>query len=98
MVCSVYKSFWYWDLSGKGITRDYFMIVDNEDITILEYSFSKKELFLLAKYLRTKQEELPEGLEIFYKTLEDSIYNCLSLEEVKRFYSWKNFLLFFQFY
>ncbi|SFI70189.1 hypothetical protein SAMN04487775_104212 [Treponema bryantii] len=63
------------------------MIVDNEDITILEYSFSKKELFLLAKYLRTKQEELPEGLEVFYKTLEDSIYNCLSLEEVKRFYS-----------
>ncbi len=63
------------------------MIVDNEDITILEYSFSKKELFLLAKYLRTKQEELPEGLEIFYKTLEDSIYNCMSLEEVKRFYS-----------
>ena len=63
------------------------MIVDNEDITILEYAFSKKELFLLAKYLRTKQEELPEGLELFYKTLEDSIYNCLSLEEVKRFYS-----------
>ena len=63
------------------------MIVDNEDITILDYSFSKKELFLLAKYLRTKQEELPEGLELFYTTLEDSIYNCLSLEEVKRFYS-----------
>jgi hypothetical protein len=63
------------------------MIVDNEDISILEYNFSKKELFLLAKFLRTKQEELPEGLEIFYKTLEDSIYNCLSLEEVKRFYS-----------
>ena len=63
------------------------MTIDNEDITILEYSFSKKELFLLAKYLRTKQEELPEGLEIFYKTLEDSIYNCPSLEEVKRFYS-----------
>ena len=63
------------------------MIVDNEDITILDYTFSKKELFLLAKYLRTKQEELPEGLELFYKTLEDSIYNCLSLEEVKRFYS-----------
>ena len=63
------------------------MTIDNEDITILEYSFSKKELFLLAKYLRTKQEELPEGLEIFYKTLEDSIYNCMSLQEVKRFYS-----------
>ena len=63
------------------------MIVDNEDITILEYSFSKKELFLLARFLRTKQEELPEGLENFYKTLEVSIYNCMSLEEVKRFYS-----------
>ena len=63
------------------------MIVDNEDITILDYSFSKKEVFVLAKYLRTKRAELPEGLELFYKTLEDSIYNCMSLEEVKRFYS-----------
>ena len=63
------------------------MIVDNEDITILDYSFSKKEVFVLAKYLRQKQEELPEGLEMLYKTLEDSIYNCMSLEEVKRFYS-----------
>jgi hypothetical protein len=63
------------------------MIVDNEDITILDYSFSKKEVFVLAKFLRQKQEELPEGLELLYKTLEDSIYNCMSLEEVKRFYS-----------
>ena len=63
------------------------MIVDNEDITILDYSFSKKEVFVLAKFLRQKQEELPEGLEMLYKTLEDSIYNCMSLEEVKRFYS-----------
>lgn len=63
------------------------MIVDNEDLTVLDYSFSKKELYLLAKYLRTKQEELPEGLENFYKSLEDSIYNFMSLDEVKRFYS-----------
>lgn len=63
------------------------MIVDNEDLTVLDYSFSKKELYLLAKYLRTKQEELPEGLETFYKSLEDSIYNFMSLDEVKRFYS-----------
>lgn len=63
------------------------MIVDNEDITILDYSFSKKEVFVLAKFLRQKQEELPEGLELLYKTLEDSIYNCMSLEEVKKFYS-----------
>lgn len=63
------------------------MFLDNEDITVLEYSFSKKELFVLARYLRQKQEELPEGLETFYKTLEDSIYNSMSIEEVKRFYS-----------
>lgn len=63
------------------------MIVDNEDITVLDYSFSKKELYLLAKFLRSKQEEMPEGLEIFYKSLEDSIYNVMSLDEVKRFYS-----------
>lgn len=63
------------------------MIVDNEDITVLEYSFSKKELYLLAKFLRSKQEEMPEGLENFYKSLEDSIYNVMSLDEVKRFYS-----------
>ncbi len=63
------------------------MTVDNPDITILDYSFSKNELFQLAKYLRKKQEELPEGLELFYKTLEDSVYNCMSLDEVKRFYS-----------
>ena len=63
------------------------MTVDNGDINVLDYSFSKNEVFLLAKFLRQKQEELPQGLEIFYKTLEDTIYNSLSLEEVKRFYS-----------
>jgi len=63
------------------------MTVDNPDITILDYSFTKNELFQLAKFMRTKQEELPEGLEFFYKTLENSIYNCMSLQEVKRFFS-----------
>lgn len=61
--------------------------VDNETIEVLDYSFSRKELFLLAKFLRVKQEELPVGLVPFYKTLEDAIYNTMSLEEVKRFYS-----------
>ena len=63
------------------------MTVDNENIPVLDYSFSKNELFLLAKFLRQKQEELPAGLETFTKALEDSIYNSLSLEEVRRFYS-----------
>ena len=44
------------------------MTIDNEDISVLDYSFSKKELFLLARFLREKQEELPAGLEIFNKT------------------------------
>ena len=61
--------------------------VDNESIEVMDYSFSKKEVFLLAKFLRLKQEELPEGLEQFYSALEDSIYNTMSLDEVKRFYS-----------
>ena len=63
------------------------MKINNEDISVLEYNFSKKELFLLAKFLRQNEEKLPDGLESFYDVLEDSIYNTLSLEEVKRFYS-----------
>lgn len=53
----------------------------------LTYSFTSKEIAVLAKYMREHQAELPEGLELFYKALESSIYNCLSLEEVRNFYS-----------
>lgn len=63
------------------------MKIDNEDVSVLKYNFSKKELFLLAKFLRQNEEKLPNGLESFYHVLEDSIYNTLSLDEVKRFYS-----------
>ena len=59
----------------------------NEDIEVLTYNFTKKELFLLAKFLRVKEDELPLGLETFCKTLEDSVYNSLSIQEVRRFYS-----------
>lgn len=58
--------------------------VDDDGLT---YSFSKQELFLLAKFIRKKQEELPEGLDDFCRTLEDTVYKSLTLEEVKRFYS-----------
>ena len=63
------------------------MTIDNADISVLDYSFSKKEVFLLARFLRLKQEELPQGLEVFYKALEDTVYNTMSLQEVKKFYS-----------
>ncbi len=61
--------------------------ISNEDIEILSYNFTKKELLLLAKFLRIKEDELPLGLETFCKTLEDSVYNSLSIQEVRRFYS-----------
>ncbi|MBO4858220.1 MAG: hypothetical protein J5527_06870 [Treponema sp.] len=53
----------------------------------LTYSFTSKEIAVLAKYLRENQTKLPEGLEHFYKAMEDSVYNSLSLEEVRNFYS-----------
>lgn len=59
----------------------------NEETFSLSYNFTAKEIALLAKFLRKKQEEVPEGLELFTKALEDSVYNCLSIEEVKNFYS-----------
>ncbi|MBR6582415.1 MAG: hypothetical protein IKK80_02240 [Treponema sp.] len=61
--------------------------LDNEDIEILTYNFTKREVYILAKFLRKKEEELPLGLENFCKTLEDSVYNSLSIQEVRRFYS-----------
>ena len=53
----------------------------------LTYNFTSKEIAVLAKYMRNHQAELPEGIELFYKALETSVYNCLSLEEVRNFYS-----------
>lgn len=63
------------------------MKIKNEDSSVLEYNFTKKEVFLLAKFLRKNEEKMPAGLESFYHILEDSIYNILTLEEVKQFYS-----------
>lgn len=53
----------------------------------LTYSFTAKEIGLLAKFLRQKETELPRGLENFSKTIENSVYDSLTLDEVKRFYS-----------
>lgn len=59
----------------------------NEETFSLSYNFTSKEIALLAKFLRKNEKDLPEGLEHFSKALEDSVYNCLSIEEVKNFYS-----------
>ena len=53
----------------------------------LTYSFNSEEVAKLAKFLRDNFEKMPNGLENFYRVLEDSIYNSLSLDEVKKFYS-----------
>ncbi|EID84204.1 hypothetical protein MSI_23480 [Treponema sp. JC4] len=60
---------------------------ENESAFTLNYSFTAKEIKLLAKFLRKNETELPHGLENFAKTLENSVYDCMTLEEVKEFYS-----------
>jgi len=61
--------------------------IKNDDLYFLTYSFTSEEVCLLAKFLRAKQSELPEGLDNFNMSLERAIYNNLSIEEAKRFYS-----------
>ncbi|MCR4741497.1 MAG: hypothetical protein K5866_01300 [Treponema sp.] len=67
------------------------MMTDNSESTdpnyFLTYSFSAQEVALLAKFLRNQEENLPDGLKNFSQALEKSIYNNLTIEEAKRFYS-----------
>lgn len=58
-----------------------------ENQTILTYSFTKKETGLLAKFFREKETELPRGLENFFRSIENTLYDNLTLDEVKKFYS-----------
>lgn len=53
----------------------------------LSYDFTSDEIKTLAKFLRSKENELPEGLEGLTKALEESLYKCLSLDEIKDFFS-----------
>ena len=59
----------------------------NDSDENFNYSFNIREIKLLAKFFRDHETELPEGLENFARMLEDSLYNCLSLYEVRKFYS-----------
>lgn len=59
----------------------------NESNFSLSYNFTSKEIGILAKFLRSRQNELPEGIENFTKALEDAVYNSLTIEEVLKFYS-----------
>ncbi len=53
----------------------------------LTYKFSSGEIAALAKFLRNNENSLPKELENFYNCLQKSVYDCLSLEEVKQFFS-----------
>lgn len=53
----------------------------------LNYNFTSEEILILSKFLRQNENKLPKGLENFIKALDDSIYNCLSLNEIRNFYS-----------
>lgn len=53
----------------------------------LTYTFTSDEIKILARFLRSKESELPKGLEFFTKALDDSIYSSLTLDEIKDFYS-----------
>lgn len=53
----------------------------------LTYNFTSDEIKTLSKFLRSKENELPDGLEGLTKALEEAIYKCLSLDEIKDFYS-----------
>ena len=52
----------------------------------LNYDFTSKEIGLLAKFMRENQDKIPDGLESFAKAIEDSVYNVLSLEEIRWFF------------
>jgi len=53
----------------------------------LTYNFTSDEVKALSKFLRSKENELPKGLDNLTRALEETIYNCLSLDEIKDFYS-----------
>jgi len=53
----------------------------------LEYSFSPREIIILARFFRQKQTEIPEGLTDFMTAVEKTIYSSMSIQEAERFYS-----------
>jgi len=57
------------------------------DIFSLTYCFTPQETEMLAHFLRKHEDEIPVELAIFSKTVEDTVYNSMSIEEAEKFYS-----------
>ncbi|MBQ7158735.1 MAG: hypothetical protein IJS09_04835 [Treponema sp.] len=65
---------------------DSLLLSDVDDLH-LTYDFSKRELRILARFIRQYQEKIPEGLEDFASAVEKAIYNSMSIDEAEAFYS-----------
>jgi hypothetical protein len=59
----------------------------DENTHSLSYTFSPRETACLARFLRVHQSEIPDGLSDFVKTVENAIYNSMSIDEAEKFYS-----------
>lgn len=53
----------------------------------LEYTFSPREIRILARYFREHQNTIPTELEAFAQALESCVYNTMSIQEAELFYS-----------
>ncbi|MCK9169201.1 MAG: hypothetical protein M0P01_02165 [Treponema sp.] len=59
----------------------------NINILSFTYSFTPQETEILAHFMRKHQDEIPAGLTNFSKTIEDKVYNAMSIDEAEKFYS-----------
>lgn len=53
----------------------------------LDYRFSEREIKLLARFFRSNQEHIPDGLLDFSMRVERAIYSSMSIDEAEAFYS-----------
>ena len=53
----------------------------------LDYHFTEREIKILAKFFRSHQESIPDGLLDFSTKIERVIYNSMSIGEAEAFYS-----------
>lgn len=50
------------------------------------YTFSEDELKSLIRFLRERQNDLPQELYLLYSVLEKKIYDSMSVEEAEEFF------------
>ena len=64
------------------------MMIEDNPLSQLEfdYHFSPAEVQVLARYFRSIQGELPDGLEAFAAAVEKAVYSVMSIDEAEAFY------------